>query len=249
MTIPAQHPQPLQPINGPRPPIPAAVRKGVMVMFAGAAGAAVTAVVTSIQVSSQVSNDFSAQFSNTGTSAPAGFTNLMGNFGLAAGIFGGALNVGVWIWMAFANRGGNNWARVLSTIAFGYAAFSLVATLALTNVLDKVVQRTDAQDGATVTIPTQSGVVIGMSSAMVLIGLVAIILIWQKSAAPFYKWRPIYPMPSWGPAGPPYGYPMPYPQGPVQLGAPFQGQGLAMPSAPPAPPTDQASPNPWDVQP
>ena len=245
MTTPAQFPPPLTPINGSKPPIPAAVRNGVAVMFVGAVASAVTAVVTSAQISDQIST----QVSDSGSTVPAGFGNFLGGFGTAAGIFGGAIYVGLWIWMALANRRGHNWARVLSTVFFGYAAVSLAATLALTSVIDKLVNRVNAQNGVTMSVPTESGAVIGMNGVTVLTGLVAIILIWQKSAAPFYKWRPIYPMPAWGgPAGPPYGYPMPYPQGSVQPGAPFQGQMPLAPPAPPAPPADQTGSNPWDVQ-
>jgi hypothetical protein len=221
------------------------VRNGVAAMFVGAVASAVTAVVTSIELSHQIST----QVSDSGSTVPAGFGNFLGGFGTAAGIFGGAIYVGLWIWMALANRGGHNWARVLSSVFFGYAAFSLVATVALSSVINKIVTDANTQNGVTVNVPTESGVVIGANAVTVLVGLVAIILIWQKSAAPFYKWQPIYPMPTWGgPAGPPYGYPMPYPQGPVQPGAQYPGQMPLAPPAPLVPPTDQAGPSPWDVQ-
>lgn len=42
----------------------------------------------------------------------------------------GLIGVGLWLWMAWANGRGRNWARILSSVFFGIATLGLVANLA-----------------------------------------------------------------------------------------------------------------------
>ncbi|GAM46074.1 hypothetical protein NSK11_contig00028-0013 [Nocardia seriolae] len=49
------------------------------------------------------------------------------------GIVAGLISVGLWIWMAYKNRAGRNWARVTSTVFFGLYTASLALTGAIGN--------------------------------------------------------------------------------------------------------------------
>jgi hypothetical protein len=124
--------------------------------------------------------------------------------------------VGLWIWMAVMCGRGRNWARVLSTVFFGIGALSVLLLL-------------------TVAVP-------GWRKALgvipVVIGLICVVLLWQRVSGEFFSpppggspppqanWNPPagqnppvsgqYPPPQYPPPGqyPPggYGYPPP-PQG------------------------------------
>jgi hypothetical protein len=49
----------------------------------------------------------------------------------AEAIIGAFVRGGLWIWMAFANRGGRRWARITSTVFFGLDTLGLLVNLGL----------------------------------------------------------------------------------------------------------------------
>jgi hypothetical protein len=83
-------------------------------------------------------------------------------------VIGGVIAIGLWLWMAWANGRGRNWARVLSAVFFGISTFDLIISFALVH--------------ATVTMIV--GVVIW------LVGLGAIVLLFRKESAPFFRRPP-----------------------------------------------------------
>ena len=215
-----------------RPAIPATVQRAVAAMFVGAVCEVVTGVVAVVTVG------------GTSTAALGG-----------AGIFGGLVGAGLWIWMAVANRGGNHWARVTGTVFFGIASFGLVIDVLIYAIINHL---NNMNNGLTT--PVDPVLSLVLSAVDWLIGLYATIMIWQKQSGPFYKTQPAYGVSGWGvPGAPgvaPYGYPSPYQQpypypqaNPYQQGNPYPqvpGQMPAPADAPfPAPPLDPA--NPWDV--
>ncbi|MFC9967245.1 hypothetical protein [Nocardia ignorata] len=96
---------------------------------------------------------------------------------VGATVVGALITVGLWIWMAFACRAGKNWARITSTIFFGfnvlstlYAVLGMVADLGVT-------------PGA-----------LAFTLAGFAIGLGAVVLLWNPKSAPFFApARPAYP--------------------------------------------------------
>jgi hypothetical protein len=79
-------------------------------------------------------------------------------------VIGGLIAIGLWLWMAWANSRGKNWARVLSAVFFGISTFDLIISFFLVR--------------ATATMIV--GVVIW------LVGLGAIVLLFSKESAPFF---------------------------------------------------------------
>jgi hypothetical protein len=83
---------------------------------------------------------------------------------LAIGAFFALLGIGLWLWMAFANRRGKSWARIMATVLFGIDTLLLLTAivqphLALSLIIDIVVW---------------------------LVGLGAVILLWNKMSSAYY---------------------------------------------------------------
>jgi hypothetical protein len=74
--------------------------------------------------------------------------------------FGALVGAGVWIWMALKSRAGRNWARVTGTVLFGLDTIFLIAIIAKGSPLEAA----------------------GASINWVL-GLVVVILLWQRSSS------------------------------------------------------------------
>jgi hypothetical protein len=83
------------------------------------------------------------------------------------GIFiaGGLIGAALWLWMAQANRAGKNWARITSTVFFGIDTISQLISLGM-----------------------PSGGVVRIYSILIwLIGLVAIVLLWQRTSSDYFR--------------------------------------------------------------
>lgn len=81
---------------------------------------------------------------------------------------GAVIAIGLWLWMAWANGKGHNWARVLSAVLFGINTLSLLASFFLVR-------------GA-------AALIIGL--VIWLVGLAAIVLIFSRDSGPFYNQQP-----------------------------------------------------------
>jgi hypothetical protein len=207
-----QYPQAGRPYAN-RPPIPAVVRNAVTAMYVGAALSVVNAIWS---------------VSGGHVSGNTAIANLTG----VAGVFGGIVDVCLWVWMAFANRAGNHWARITGTVFFGFASFGVLGSILVLTVLNNAIQTADAANGVN-TAPTAGyeGVTVALSAVSWLVGLYATIMMWNKSAADFYRPQMQYGAPGWAPGAPPYGYANPYPN-------PYPN--LPNPYPPAAPLIDQA---------
>jgi hypothetical protein len=82
-------------------------------------------------------------------------------------VIGALIATGLWLWMAWANGRGRNWARVVSAVFFGINTVDLLISLFVVHAV------------ATLVI----GVVIW------LVGLGAIVLMFSKESGPFYQQR------------------------------------------------------------
>ena len=83
-------------------------------------------------------------------------------------VLGALIAIGLWLWMAWANSRGRNWARILSAVFFGINTFDLLISFFVVR--------------ATATMIV--GVVIW------LVGLGAIVLLFSKESAPFFRPQP-----------------------------------------------------------
>ena len=152
-----------------------------------------------------------------------------------ATLIGCLLGVGLWLWMAASNQDGNNWARVTGTVFFGLASLGLV--------LDIVIIHTAQSNLDMYGINIPSGVygLVACDIGSWLIGLITVILIWQKVSSAFYN-PPMTYGGGWGVPGAPVAYPPQYQQYP---------QGAYYPQAPgyPAPYQQGVQPNPYQQPP
>ena len=86
-------------------------------------------------------------------------------------MIGGLIAIGLWIWMAWANGHGRSWARVLSAVFFGINTLGLIVSLAVRSSVAEM--------------HTAGSLIVGV--VVWLIGLAAIVLIFNKKSGPFYQ--------------------------------------------------------------
>ncbi|MBR7824851.1 hypothetical protein KDK95_00920 [Actinospica sp. MGRD01-02] len=188
-----------------RPPLPQTVLRAHYCMLAGAALAVVSAGITVAQ-SGTIKAQLNTDLTNAGSSSSASIASTAGTFVIVAACFFAAIEVGLWIWMAYATKAGKNWARILSTVFFGLEATgSLVGGASyLATSSDGTTSSSAAYSGSS----TGAGEIVGLLTFLV--GLAAIILLWNKASGPYFKApAAYYPVPYGYPGGPvPYTYPV-----------------------------------------
>jgi hypothetical protein len=93
---------------------------------------------------------------------------------LEIGLFiaGGLIGAALWLWMAQSCRAGKGWARVVSTVFFGIDTLSVIAGVA----------------GST----GGGGLARIYGLVVWVIGLIAVILLWQRSSSDFFRGAPRY---------------------------------------------------------
>lgn len=207
-----------------RPPLPESVRRAYFFMLGGAGLSALSAVVTLAQIGSirSVIEKGLPQDDST-------MIDSLVKAAIVAGIVGALIEIGLWLWMAFACKAGRNYARIVGTVFFGIdAAGTLFGTIGYAATSNDGTTSTSFASG-----DTAAGQ--GVSWLTFLVGLAAVVLLWRKSSSDYFKPQQFYPgYPPYGQPGyaqpgygqPGYGYPPPgygYPQGaPQQAQAPQQ---------------------------
>lgn len=143
-----------------RPEPPDSVLTAVKLMYAGAIVSAVSIVVALLTIGSLRSAlqraDPSYTSSQLHTAEVAGVVFIV--------VFG-LIGVGLWIWMATANKRGANWARIVASVFFGLDTLSLLAGFARPEALFTRL--------------------LGLLTW--LIGLGAIFLLWQRQSSEYFK--------------------------------------------------------------
>jgi hypothetical protein len=143
-----------------RPEPPESVLTAVKLMYAGAIVSALDIVVGLVTIGSLRSALQRANPSYTSsqlhTAEVAGVVFI---------VFFGLVGVGLWLWMAAANKRGANWARIVATVFFGLDTLSLLANFARPEAL-----------------------FIRLVGLLIwLIGLGAVILLWQRQSSEYFK--------------------------------------------------------------
>jgi hypothetical protein len=141
---------------------PPALRRAVSLMYAGAAVGAVSDIVNGLTRHSVMFYSYSSTSSNTVAVHEASY--------VASGIIAAIITGGVWLWMAWKTGAGRNWARVLSSVLFGFACLGLL--------------------GAVSSLGNYGGT--GLAFAIILtlaqwgVGLAALIQLWRPESSEFF---------------------------------------------------------------
>jgi hypothetical protein len=159
---PPTYPQgPVTPGSMAQPAQPTAMRRAVPFMYAGAVVGVVTSIVNSLTTHNVTFYTYSSTSPNTATVHSAS--------SLAAGIIAGIIVGGLWLWMAWKTGAGRDWARVLSTVFFGFMSLQLIGGLISLGDSDKPVL-------AFIFTLAEWGV-----------GLAALIQLWQRESSEFFE--------------------------------------------------------------
>ena len=170
---------------------------------------------------------------DTSGSGPPVPDNGIKDLFLVGSVVVGIAAVLIWLWIAWKNRAGRNWARILATVFFALSCLGLPGLLTGGH-LPAMPSTLTAANGATVTVPTVAVPAWLIAAGMVnwLLGLAIIILLWQRASSQYYdavslsRRQPVYPpygapgygAPGYAPPGspqwPPYGQPPAAPQDP-----------------------------------
>ncbi|MBF6239031.1 hypothetical protein IU474_18435 [Nocardia otitidiscaviarum] len=217
----AYQPYPDAAVTPPGPPRP--VRNAYYLMLAGAVLTVLSTLIGFLQLPSlreEMAETTEGVFTRSELD-----TLVAVSFGV--GVVLSLISAGLWVWMAFANRAGKNWARVTATVLFGlYTASMLFALIGIF-----------MQEARATVVSTMFSVVLWC------VGLAAVILLWNKQSTAYFRPAPAGYAPSAGPAGMPYpgqpggSYPgQPANSYPGQSGAPYPGQPGALHSGQPGAP-------------
>jgi hypothetical protein len=142
---------------------PGSVLNAVRLMYGGAGLSALGIVITLVTIGSLKSAIETRDPNFTTTQLHAAEAVAVGGV-----IVGGLIAIGLWLWMAWANGKGRNWARILSSVFFGINTLDLLVSVA----------------------QPHAGISVVFSVIVWLVGLGAIWLIWSKQSAPFYRQQP-----------------------------------------------------------
>jgi len=143
-----------------RPAAPAPVLNAVKLMYAGAAVSLVSLIISLTDVSGT-----KAAIKKARPSLTAAQVSQLNGFIIGLAIVSGLVGVGLWLWMSWANKGGKNWARILSSVLFGLATLDLFGVF------------------------SQPKTALGLIFPVLtwLIGLGAIFLLWRPDSSRFFK--------------------------------------------------------------
>ena len=116
-----------------RPPQPQSLRIAVILMYAGAAISAVSLVI-SLALSGRIKSAVGTAARKVKTSKPltAAQIHSLENYYLVLIIVILLIAIGLWVWMAWANGRGKGWARILSSVFFGFNTLWLVVSVGRT---------------------------------------------------------------------------------------------------------------------
>jgi hypothetical protein len=144
-----------------RPSAPESVLTAVKLMYAGAALNLVSLIIGLTQKDA-IQKAVLAQ----NPAYTASQINTAANVLFVFSIIVGLLGVGLWLWMASANKKGQTWARVVSTVLFGLNTLGLVFIMV---------------GAAYATIQKVVGVLIW------LVGLGAVVFLWRSDSSAYFN--------------------------------------------------------------
>ena len=116
-----------------RPPQPQSVRVAVILMYAGAAVSAISLIV-SLALSGRIKSAVGTAAQKVKTSKPLTVAQIhaIENFYVVLIVVILLVSIGLWVWMAWANGRGKGWARILSSVFFGFNTLWLAVSVGRT---------------------------------------------------------------------------------------------------------------------
>lgn len=142
-----------------RPPMPNSVAIAVKFMFVGAALALINVVVIL-----STTGAVRSALRNKGTLTNAQINSDV-RVTIVVGVVFGLIGIGLWLWMAFACRAGQSYARIVSTMFFSIGVLGFLGNLATAGPI--------------------WAKLIGILP--VLVGLGAIIYLWRSESGPYFR--------------------------------------------------------------
>jgi hypothetical protein len=138
---------------------PSTVLTAVKLMYAGAAVSAISLIVTLVTISS-----LKAAIRKKSPNLTASQFHAAEVITVGAAVVIGLIGIALWLWMAWANKAGKNWARITSTVFFGLSTLGLLGSLA------------------------QAGTLLSRLVSLVswLVGLGAIIMLWRRESSEYF---------------------------------------------------------------
>ena len=113
------------PEPAPRGEPPASLQTAVRLMYAGAGISAISFILGLVTIGS-VRHPLEKQYPSYSASKISSLVNAEIAIVVVAGIIG----VGLWLWMAWANKRGKSWARITGTVFFGLYTLDLILVAA-----------------------------------------------------------------------------------------------------------------------
>jgi len=144
----------------PRPPIPPSVTNAVRLMFVGAGLAALGLILEFVSLSA-----LKTAIRNASPTLTTSQVNSAETVAIAIFVIVGLIGIGLWVWMALANKAGHNWARIVATVLFGLDTLFLLLSLARAS--------------------AAAGLIAGVVTWLV--GLGATILLWRKESSAYFQ--------------------------------------------------------------
>ena len=143
------------------PPVeaPSSITRAAQLMYAGA-GLGLVGILLGWATKSQVHDKVaSASPTLTASQVDAGVTGAL----MFATVFG-LVGVGIWLWMAAANKAGKSWARIVATVL---GALNVVFTL--------------------IGLAKSSGLSIVVSILSLVLAVVIVVLLWRPESSAYYQ--------------------------------------------------------------
>jgi hypothetical protein len=100
---------------------PNSVQTAVRLMYAGAGISAISFILGLVTIGS-VRRSLEKQYPSYSASKISSLVNAE----IAVVVVAGIIGVGLWIWMAWANKRGKNWARITGTVFFSLYTLDLI---------------------------------------------------------------------------------------------------------------------------
>ncbi len=147
-------------------PLPTSVQTAVRLMYAGAGISAISFILGLVTIGS-VRRTLEKQNPTYSASKISSLVNAE----IAIVVVAGVIGVGLWLWMAWANKRGKNWARITGTVFFALYTLDLILVAAR----------------------SASGVSTVFAIVTWLVGLGATIMLWRReSSSYFHAEEPVF---------------------------------------------------------
>lgn len=142
-----------------RPTPPRPVRTAVLLMYTGAALTAVSLIVTVVSF-----HAIETAIRNASTTLTANQVHSVAIATVAIGVVISAIGIGLWLLMAWANKAGRTWARIVASVLFGLNTLFLLLGFARAHVSASI----------------------AFSLVVWLVGLGTIVLLWRKDSSEYF---------------------------------------------------------------